>query len=144
MHERGVGFSGLLRIDDCRQRFVFHLDQVEGLFGDMLIRRRHGGDGFPHIAHFVACEDPAIFDHAAGERFRRILGGHHRLHPWQALGLTGVDANDPCVPVRAAQHLPMQQAGKLDIIAKNRLPGDAHIGIDAGNTFPDNGIFRHS
>jgi hypothetical protein len=38
----------------------------------------------------------------------------------------------------------MQEAGKLDVIAKNRLPGDAHIGIDAGNTLSDHGIFRHS
>jgi hypothetical protein len=38
----------------------------------------------------------------------------------------------------------MEEAWKLHIIAKNRFAGDAHIGVDAGNTFPDNGIFRHS
>ncbi len=90
-NDRAVRFERLLRIHDRRENFVFDLDQLERVLGDVTARRRNRGDGIADEPNFImrnAVARPT--DRKAGDRLRPSLGvftGNHREHPRKLLGL---------------------------------------------------------
>ena len=64
---------------------------------------------------------------------------NHRLDPRQFLGFRGINADNVRVRVWAAQYARIEHAGKLDVAGILRLPGYPLIGVDARNSFADNG-----
>ncbi len=99
--ERGVGLEAPLRVDDHRQLVIVHVDEREGIAGDVWV----GGD---HRRHFL----PLVTDLVGGEHRLGVTGecrhprqvvrrhqfaGDHRDHTVERLGLAGVDRDDPGV-----------------------------------------------
>ncbi len=60
MEHRRFGTDAKFRIENRRQDFIFHVDQVQGLLGDLLADGGHARDRVAHIAHTVPAEDEAV------------------------------------------------------------------------------------
>ena len=107
----------------------------------MPIRRRHRRHRVADKTHRVVEDEPRVRMTAAGPGYLGVAVMNHRLDARQFLGFRGIDADDLRVRVRAAQHARVEHAGKLDVAGVLRLPGDALVGVDARNSFADNGKF---
>ena len=60
VQERRIREDRFQRIEDSRQFFVFHLDEPDGIFGDLLAGRDDAGDRVAHVARPVPAKDVAI------------------------------------------------------------------------------------
>src|SRR5262245_23337866 len=72
----------------------------------------------------------------------RIGGGHHGVDPGDFLRLAGVDADDFCVRVLAAQNRAMQLIFEHQVDTVNALADDALDAAHAGGTRTDDFQFR--
>ena len=132
--DRGLVVHGLDHVLHVGQDFVGDLDQLDRLFGDV----RAGGG---HRGHDVAVVEHLVAGHAVARNMLRVDGqlAHHGgagadvghivssddgLHPGQGRGRGGVDGLDGGVGVRTAQHLAVQQTGRVDVRAVFGPTGD--------------------
>ena len=118
------GSSAFCGIDDRRENFIFDLDQLEGVLGDVTARRRNRGDRIADEPDFIMRQAVARpTDRKAGHGLRPSLGvftGNHRDHAGKFLGLGSVDALDARVGMGAAQDRREQHAWKGNIVAELR------------------------
>jgi hypothetical protein len=71
VEQRRFGAGAKFGVKDPWYGFVFHLDQVEGLFRDLLADRRHSSHRIAHIADSITAEYVAVLQvkpYVAGER----------------------------------------------------------------------------
>ena len=86
----GVLLHRVPDVDGCWQHVVLHVDQGQGLFGDVRARRGDGSDGVAAIQRFVGGEDVVAQVAQAHGRLTQVLhlhggegqvlGGDHRSH----------------------------------------------------------------
>ena len=79
MQDRRAGHDGFLRVQYGVKFFVFDLDQVQGLFGDIVVfgsDRHHFLSGEPD---HVPGQDGHIPKHTAHQVRRNIVGGQHGM-----------------------------------------------------------------
>ena len=135
MQQRCAGLQRLLGAEHRGQLFVFDLNEVQRLLGDVWAGGGDGGDGVPFVQRLVGSQDvvaekPHVVQHALGEidhpagGLRQVPGRHHRMHARQFLGMPGVDRLDARVAVGAAQHHAVQHARQPDVGTVARLAGD--------------------
>ena len=106
MEDRRVLVERVGYVEDGREVFVLHLDEVDGALGDVLIVGRDGRHPLAKVADDRVREDGHVFDATAVEVSPDVGARDHREHAGQALGLAGVDADDAGVRTVAVQHLP--------------------------------------
>ena len=118
VQERCARPHRFFRIEHRRQRLVFDLDQVERLFGGVLVDRRDGCHLFADVAHGVDGQRQVV------ARLRKIavldagkvLPGDDGANARQGFGATRIDAHDPGVRMRASQQLAVQHSGHADVV----------------------------
>ena len=111
----------VLGVDHRGQQLVLHVDEVDGVLGDVPALRDHRGHGLAHMADAIG-RDAVLGDRRVGEAGQRarLLGrlgaGHDQHHARQRFGPAGVDARDPRMRMRAAQHRGMGHVRKDDVV----------------------------
>ena len=112
--ERGRG------IVERRQLLVLDLDQLDRIGRDVAVVGDHEGDLLVLEQHLAVGQHHL---HVAGERRHvvqvqglQVLGGQHRMHAGQRLGLRDVDRLDPCMAVLAAGEVAEQHARQLQVV----------------------------
>ena len=118
LHERRTRLHRLFRIEHRRQRLVFDLDQIERLFGGVLVDRRDGCHFFADVAHGVDGERQVVarLRKVAVLDAGKVFPGDDGANARQRLGATGIDPHDPGVRMRAAQQLAVQHSGHADVV----------------------------
>ena len=133
--DRRVRVHRLERVDDHGKRFIFDLDQVRGVGGDIAVGRDDEGD------LLVLEQDLAVGEHhldVARERRHpgeidalQVLGGENGDDAGHGLGLGRVDLDDARMGVARAMEVAVQHARKLDVVDVIAAPlGEAHV-LDA-------------
>ena len=115
VNEGRVGLHRLDGIEDGGQLLVFHLDEGEGLLGDVGVRGGHGRDLVAQVADFLRIEQPLIEDGDPVVDIRRVLGRNDRLDARQFLGLSCVEVEDAGVGVAAPEDPAAKRPGQVDI-----------------------------
>ncbi len=148
-HGRSVE-DGLVLVEHCGEHLVGHVDQVDRCERDLF---RVGCDGCDAIADET---DPIVeADLVVGEwvgvalATRRI--SHSRHVPVMEYGVDAgerrgsrvVDVNDPCVRVRAVEHLRHEGAGGNDVVGEGRIALHQLDGIDLDLGVADDTGVRH-
>ena len=117
VHQRGPGVQRALRVGDRGQRFVFDLDQLQRVLGQVAAVRDDHRDALAGVADLLRGQAaPGVLGRVGPEVGHRVtqLGGlrpgDHRVHAGCGQGLGGLDPHDPGVRVRAAQHGGVQGA----------------------------------
>ena len=105
--------DGLVDGEHRRQRFVFHVDEIERVFGLLQRLRGNGCHGVAVVEHLVACEHVLgevgcafVGEVAAGNGGQHAVGGERPRE---------VQALDASVGVRAAQHLAVEHARQVEV-----------------------------
>ena len=135
----GVLFHGVLGVEHRRQHLVAHVDEGQGLLGDMGAGGRHRRYRMPAVEGLLPGQDvpavEAVVDHGPfllvggpGGGLRQIGCGDHALDPRQGQGPAGVDGLDAGVSMGAAQKLAVEESRHLDIGA---VPGTARHLVEA-------------
>ena len=116
--QRRIRLHRLVDVDDVRQHLVIHHDQRQRLLGDRRTDRRHRRHRMALIQRLLARHDvarhmPHVLRHTIRPDIselllRQIRRRHHRLHARQRQRLGHIDAADPRMRMRAAQHPPIQ------------------------------------
>ena len=57
-----AGLGGFEKIEDRRQLFVIDFDQIQSLFRNFPVLRRHERDDFTDVTHSIRCDDGLIID----------------------------------------------------------------------------------
>ena len=125
---------GFLGVAHSRQYLVLHLNEQQGLLGDVGACGRYCGDGVPLIerlidGHDVVAQEPHVVDRSFGEvdhsarRLRQIGGRDDGMHAgsssaWRVL------IDDSGMGVRAAQNLAVQHSRQPNIGPVARLARD--------------------
>ena len=124
----GIACRGqrLFGIDDRGQRFVFDLDQIAGVLGDVAILRRHRRHRLADVAHSVMGDHRLEHRRArpGGERvadFRGIGAGHHAKDAGERLSLAHVDGDDPGMGMGAPQHRRVRHLGQIHVVGIDPL-----------------------
>ncbi|GAA0631625.1 hypothetical protein GCM10009547_39330 [Sporichthya brevicatena] len=125
VEEHGVLGEGGVEVDDGRERLVDDVDQLEGVLGDVLVAGDDGDDGLADVTDLLDRERAAVADLLAREVPQVAL----RADPLEELGAggdgedavegggaAGVDRDDPCVRVRAAQDGERRLAREVDVV----------------------------
>ena len=114
--DRCAGLQRVLDVEHRGQRLIVDADPCEGLEGLAVAVGDNSHDRFALVAHLVDRERGLVvlaeIDEAQQcvEVARHVSAANDAANPRAALGLAGVDAADPRVRVRTAQHLQMQHA----------------------------------
>ena len=146
MQDRRIVRHRLDDVDDVRQNFIIHIDQIERLARRGLAgrgNRRHGMAFIKrlftgqNVAAHVGIIGLAFADRLAIGRRRQIGAGNHRLDADQGLRLRRVDRNDPRVGMGAAQDLAGQHSRQRKIGAEAGAPGYLVDAIGADRAFTD-------
>ena len=131
------GAGAELRVEDARQRLVFHLDQVERLLGDLLADGSHAGHRVADVAHPVAAEDVPVVQ-VQPDQAGVILAGDHRFDARQGARLADIDALDQRMRVGAALDAGIQQPGaELQVVGKQGRAEHFLARIDARHAVAD-------
>ena len=152
MEDRRVLGHRLLHVDDVGQRLVGDLDELGGAARGGGARRGDGGDGVTVIEGLIARHDVggqvAEIDLrlAGGEELGAVergeIGrGDDRLDARRRLGFRRVDGEDAGMRVRAAHHRAVQHAGKVEVGAEARAPGDLVDAVGANRPRADDAVF---
>ena len=97
------------------QRFIFNLDERNGLLGGLEILRRHESDGVALIKHLVLSNDGLIVDHAAVAVLAgKIVCGHHDRNARQRRSFGCIDAKDLRVAIGRVECLGMEHIPPVD------------------------------
>ena len=141
----------LAHINHRVQYLVVHLDQRHGGLRYMPVDRGHGRHRMPLEQRLIAGHhvvrrklEPAViaaqFLPAQGGE-GQVLRRDDRPHTGQGICLAGIDRPDSRVRVRAAQHLPVQQPGKLHIGPVLGSTGDLVHPVGSYRAFPHDVVF---
>ena len=117
MEQRSAFGQGFARIKNRRQRFVLHLDQLDGFFSCGFVLSHNGRHFIAHITHALAGQDFFIVPgraHAVAD-VRHVGSRDHSKHTRQRFGCTGVDAFDQAVGNGAAQDFAVRHVGQTQI-----------------------------
>src|SRR5439155_3192157 len=140
-----VGPDGVVVIEDERQQLVVDRDALQRLFGDLTIDGGDRSNGFPRETHRIVERvaalpgdllDLVVVLLAAGNRSRpphhvAVLVRDDRLHAGERTRPGHVDASDPRMRMRTAEHARVQHARQLDVAGVDRLAADPFHGVDA-------------
>jgi hypothetical protein len=127
------GSSAASGVSRAGELLVVDLDQVQRVARNLFAGRGDGRHLLAGEAHHLARQREAfLVVHAPGHR-RPVGARHHRLHAGQRERLRRIDAHDAGVRVGAAQHLPVQHAGELDVAGILRASRHLGAGIDLGH-----------
>src|SRR5262245_51052561 len=107
----------------------------------MPVRRCNRRHGIPDVAHRVIENEPWMGTTATRPLYLGIFGMRDCLYTGQFFCLRSIDADDFRMGVRTAQDARVKHAGKLNIAGVLCLAGDTLVGIDAWDSFADNGKF---
>ena len=141
-HRVAARRDGVLGVDHRGQQLVLHVDEVDGVLGDVAALRHHRGHGLAHVADPIR-GDAVLGDRRVGEAGQRsgLLGGlgagHHQHHARQRFGPAGVDALDARVRVRASQHRGVGHVGKDHVVDVLAAPGQQPRVLDALHALAD-------
>ena len=125
MQDRGILPHGVVHREDGLEHLVVHVDEVEGLLGDVRVRGRHGRHRVALVEHLLVRQ--VVLRHHPGialglyeietllRNDGKVHGGGNGLHAGQGLGLAGVDGANTGVGVGAAEDLAVQQSGHVDV-----------------------------
>jgi hypothetical protein len=125
-----AGLQRLLDIEHATQRLVIDANPAERLERLALAVGHHGHDRLTLVAHLVDRERWFVVDAEIDQAEQRVEVARHigaakdAAHAGHLLGFGEIDAANPRVAVRAAQHLEIQHALKLVIVEIGRGRGD--------------------
>ena len=132
MDRRSALFQRLLGVRNRGSGLVFHLDQVDGVGGDIAVTGDHHGYGVSDIVDAVLGKQVVMRDlqvrqgDSAWNRTEmvNILADKNGNDPWVLCSFLNIDSINLGRRVGAAQRCGIVHAGKLDIL---------HIGGSAGD-----------
>ena len=127
---RCAGFEGGIDVEDRGEDLVLHLDEIEGLLGDLFGGGRNEGHRIAHVPHLLV-EDAHVAGCAAPE-VGDVFPREDRLHTAERQGLALVDPLDEGVGVGTSQHLAVEEVLELQIVRVLYRPGDDVVGVPAG------------
>ena len=113
-----IGASSLERVKRLKHRrqfFVFDLDQVERLLGDILVVSSDGCHALAKEAHPIVGQDGHVLHRPAPQSPADIGSGDDGVDAGDLLRRRGVDANDAGVGIGTMQGLAPESAGKGNI-----------------------------
>ena len=128
------------RVKDGRQFGVFHLDQQQGLLGDV---RAFGGDGghlFTDEQNLIPGQDRAVPQQAADPPVGKILAGQNGVDAGQFFGAAGVNADDAGVGKGTSQNLPPKHTGQGNVGGIDRPPRNLVRALAANYGLADSGV----
>ena len=126
--EGGTLLHGLLRVEKGRQLLVLHLDQVEGLPGDLRVDGGHRGHLIPEGADLPRLEGRVVLVHAELERGNQGAR-EHRLYPGQPFRPGRIDARDPAVGNGAVEDFAVEHPRQRHILYVGRAPRHLRGGV---------------
>ena len=140
---RRAGLQRLLDVEDRGQRLIVDADLCDGLIGLAVAVGDDGDDRLALVAHLVDRQRRLVVLAEIDQAEQRVEVARHigaaddPAHSGGTLGLDGVDAPDPRMRVRAAQHLQMQHALQFVIVEIGRGAGDMTQHVLALGTLAD-------
>ena len=117
--------QGRLEVQHRGERLVDHVDRGEGRLRGL---RRGGRDGrhrLAEVADLVAREDRLVLEGAPVSHVGDVGGGDDGAHARQRAGARDVEADDPGVRQRRAEHLAAEHPGQREVRGVDR--GPAHL-----------------
>jgi len=134
--------QGRLEVQHRRERLVGHVDGGEGRLRRLRRGRRDGRHGLADVADLVAGKDRLVLERAPVAHVGDVGGGDDGAHARQRAGARGVEADDPGVRQRGAEHLAAEHPGQREVRgvdgraadlagrvhARERLADDTHRG----------------
>jgi len=144
MYFRGPGLHGRCGIKNGGQRFIINPDEAQGFFGDIGIRGGYRCYLFAHKAHPICCQRVLVRRISRGFHEPMLYtgcipGGDHRFNPIQLFGTRGVNIENPCMGMRAAQNTTDQHTGQMDVSGIFSPAGHFFRPVLAGNPLPNVG-----
>ena len=129
--QRCIGRRCLLRGDDDPERLVVHVDQLEGVLGQVRVGRDHGRDLLALEPHLVGHEHGLrVARHRRHPRevvLRHQLAGDDRDHALERLRPRGVDPVQLRVGVRAPQDRHVQHPREMHVVDEGARPADEAV-----------------
>ena len=126
---RQCGVDRHHRLEDL----VLDVDRVAGGGRDLLLGRRDRGDRVADVADLLVLEGALVLRHRQDPKFDWQVGaGDHCDDARDVARRRGVDGEDACVWVGAAQDLAVEGARGQHVVRVDRAAGDLGRGIDLG------------
>jgi hypothetical protein len=126
--QRRVGVERLAGVDDCGQRVILDVDQLERVVRRVLVGRNDKGDLLALEADLVSREHGlrVVGDgrHPREPERLEVLGGDDRGDVGVRECPRGVDRDDARMRVRAAEHRAVDHPRKPDVVEVGALPAD--------------------
>ncbi len=139
----GHGFDG---VENRRQGFILHVDQLQGLQSNGFViggHRRHLLADVTDLVDGNQLVVAGIAEHSPLD-VKGIVAGRHRPNPRQHGRPGDIDAFDQGVGMKAVQNLADQHVGQFDVGGKKRLAGRFRRRVNPGNSLAQNFVFSHS
>ena len=125
-----------------RQLRELHIDQVQRLIGDPLVRGGHGRDRIAHIANLLAGERLFVLaDRQDAELHRHVIAGQHRQHSGMRARARRINVQEAGVRIGTAQNPPKEHAWQRQVVGELRLAADLGVGVGLGQRLADDGKF---
>ena len=126
VEHRSVLFHCPAHVDHRRQYLVVHVDQGQGLLGDVGRGRRHRRHGMAFVKRFIrgqtvvaqeleVCHGPFPQVHHLTRRLGQLGRSHDRLYAGQSQGPSGVYALDAGVGMGATEDPAVQQTWQINV-----------------------------
>lgn len=127
---RRTGLEGPFRVEHEREPLVFDLDQMQRVLCGMPINCSNCSHGVADESYGIVEQESFVPRVAAAPDDAAVLVSDDRLHARKLEGPASIDAHDPRMRMRAAQHTREKHARKTDVRCVACRAGDAFIRVD--------------
>ena len=130
----GPFLHGLFRVEDGRKNFIFDLDQMERLLGDLGICGSDRSDLIPQRADLICLERDIVFINTELDG-RNVVARQDGLHPGKLFRFRGIDAFYLCMGMGTVKDFSIKHPRNLQVVNIDRLARDLFLRIHLGDSF---------
>ena len=115
MHLRARTSQSLTGIELRWQNFVFNINQIQGIAGNVFCDGGHGRYLFSRKSNHIFGQNVALLVMNAPGCVGRLGTRHNGFNTWQRQRRLNVDVDDACMGMGASKHFAMQHARQMNI-----------------------------
>ena len=115
MQQWGLGFHGLMGVEDSRHLFIFHVNGGQRILGHIGILCSHHRHFLTNESHPIYGQHRHVIHQSPSQQVGQVLGGEYGKNSRHLFGLLGIDGDNFGVGQRASQDLSPDHARQQNI-----------------------------